>query len=89
MKAVYYSMAAGVVVVVIGIALEYCNVPGFCNQTGYVHLRIFDSLFYALHSKESVVAVAIVCNFLIGFVASLSLAGLARALFPPRPSSLG
>ena len=66
MKLGYSALAGGILLMIVGLVLEYLKVPGLCNRTGYSHLTKLDSLFYTLHSETNVITVSSACNFLIG-----------------------
>ena len=57
----------GLALGVIGLVLEHFGIEGFCNRTGYVHLRFFDKMFYAMHSETEVLKSVFVINALLGF----------------------
>jgi hypothetical protein len=71
MKLAFSAITGGVSILFIGLVLEFLDVTGMCNRTGYWHLQKLDSLFYALHSESNVIIVAAACNFFIGLVLGL------------------
>lgn len=80
MKLLIIGFIGGLVFTISGLVLEYLGVNGMCNRTGYWHLKMFDSLFYALHSETNVIIVAAFCNFVIGLAFTLAVAGLVDVI---------
>lgn len=66
MKPMFLALLVGLAFGCAGLFLELFRVQGFSYETGYEHLRIFDSLFYSAGSKSSVAMYVFVLNGLLG-----------------------
>jgi hypothetical protein len=65
-KALIFCVLVGFAAAIAGLVCEFLEVHGLNNQTGYVHLHTFDSLFYSYHSKRAVVTTVFFLNFFLG-----------------------
>lgn len=59
---------------------EWKHLPGFCTQTGYLHLGFLSSFFYALGDPKWILVIVFIMNLLIGALISLPFTILIEAI---------